>query len=212
MSISSSGKQVRHTDGDVKPTAAATFAPDDVEPESCRPASRWWNLRLVFNCPCLPAWELIADLQQVSSLRFPSRCWDTIRPSPALYSPCRDLLATTKATHRAPPSLSVPATTLDMTDFLSGWKSQPHPLRILCAPLCGSCIGLLTAPPVLRLWGRKRTLLLAYLCCCLPGSLLALFSPNMAALVCGLSIKSKAFPSIRKTQISRVGSRTVLTK
>lgn len=44
---------------------------------------------------------------------------------------------------------------------------------------------------MLQRLGRKRTLLVGYLVFCAPGSLGTLVAPSMAALVCGLVVKSK---------------------
>ncbi|KIX04738.1 uncharacterized protein Z518_05608 [Rhinocladiella mackenziei CBS 650.93] len=57
---------------------------------------------------------------------------------------------------------------------------------IFSVPLVGSALGgLLAGLPLQRKIGRKYTCLVAYTLCCVPGSVLQLFAPNIGALVFG---------------------------
>ncbi|KAK9358508.1 general substrate transporter [Lipomyces starkeyi] len=57
---------------------------------------------------------------------------------------------------------------------------------IVSVPIVGSAAGgLLAAVPLQAHFGRKRAFLIAYGSCCIPGSILQLFAPNLAALVVG---------------------------
>ncbi|KAH6675974.1 MFS transporter [Halenospora varia] len=56
---------------------------------------------------------------------------------------------------------------------------------IVTVPLVGAFLGALGSSPLMVRFGRKNTLVLAYIFCCLPGSFLQLFAPNLAALVIG---------------------------
>ncbi|KIW24878.1 uncharacterized protein PV07_10565 [Cladophialophora immunda] len=59
-------------------------------------------------------------------------------------------------------------------------------LNVLTAvPMTGAALGSFISAPLQRKIGRKRTFLTAYMFFCIPGSLLQLFSPNMAAFVIG---------------------------
>ncbi len=49
----------------------------------------------------------------------------------------------------------------------------------------GAALGTFIAPPLLGRFGRKWTLIIAYILLCTPGSFLQLFAPNLAAMVVG---------------------------
>lgn len=51
--------------------------------------------------------------------------------------------------------------------------------------MVGAIVASVSAPSMQRAIGRKRTLLWAQFCVCLPSALLQLFAPNMAALIAG---------------------------
>ncbi|ORX36968.1 MFS transporter [Kockovaella imperatae] len=56
---------------------------------------------------------------------------------------------------------------------------------LVCVPLIGAALGVVAGTPMQQRIGRKKSLLAAYFLLCIPGSILQLFSPNMAALVVG---------------------------
>lgn len=56
---------------------------------------------------------------------------------------------------------------------------------IVTVPIVGAIIGSFGAPPMQKAIGRKKTLLWAQFCVCLPSALLQLFAPNLGALVTG---------------------------
>ncbi|OQV06594.1 hypothetical protein CLAIMM_11140 [Cladophialophora immunda] len=56
---------------------------------------------------------------------------------------------------------------------------------LVALPVCGGAIGAFVATPLQRRIGRKRSLLLAYAILSIPGSILQLFAPNLAAFVLG---------------------------
>jgi len=52
-------------------------------------------------------------------------------------------------------------------------------------PIVGAIIGSFGAPPLQKTLGRRKTILWAQFCVCLPSALLQLFAPNMGAFVVG---------------------------
>ncbi|KAH8802764.1 MFS transporter [Xylogone sp. PMI_703] len=61
-----------------------------------------------------------------------------------------------------------------------------HKLELIIpVPLVGAALGAFAAIPLQKRLGRKRSFLLAYASCCIPGSILQLFAPNLGALVVG---------------------------
>ncbi len=56
---------------------------------------------------------------------------------------------------------------------------------IISVPLVAAAVGCFAASPIMKRFGRKRTNLIAYICCCTPGAFLQLFAPNEGALVFG---------------------------
>ncbi|KIX03489.1 uncharacterized protein Z518_07042 [Rhinocladiella mackenziei CBS 650.93] len=56
---------------------------------------------------------------------------------------------------------------------------------LVSVPLIGAAIGSFASIWMQSRMGRKRSLLSAYIFCCVPGSILQLFAPDMAAMVCG---------------------------
>jgi MFS family permease len=66
-------------------------------------------------------------------------------------------------------------------------------LNLLTAvPMMGAALGSFISAPLQQKIGRKWTFLTAYTFFCIPGSLLQLFAPNMAAFVSGRLWNSRA--------------------
>lgn len=56
---------------------------------------------------------------------------------------------------------------------------------MITIPVVGAALGVFGAVPLQTRLGRKGTFLVAYLFCCIPGSFLQLFAPNLAAMTAG---------------------------
>jgi MFS family permease len=64
-------------------------------------------------------------------------------------------------------------------------------------PLIAAAIGAFISVPLLRRFGRKKSLMVAYILFCIPGSFLQLFAPTLAAFSVGRFWNSKTtLPSI----------------
>lgn len=56
---------------------------------------------------------------------------------------------------------------------------------VICIPLVGAAFGAFAAIPLQKRLGRKGTFLAAYTLLCIPGSILQLVAPNLAAMILG---------------------------
>ncbi|KEF54741.1 uncharacterized protein A1O9_09183 [Exophiala aquamarina CBS 119918] len=96
--------------------------------------------------------------------------------------------------------MSIVGPLLSLPMFAEKYQGNPGPLTgkgvliplqtknlnlIVTVPIVGAIIASFGAPPMQKAVGRRKTLLWAQFCVCLPSALLQLFAPNLGVLVAG---------------------------